>query len=261
MAGSSTQGPEIVRLKPNPRARLRLFCFPYAGGGSMVFRTWAADLPSQIEVCSVRLPGREGLLREPPVTELAGIVQALALALQPLIGSPYAFFGHSMGALISFELTRRLRRQGDRMPEHLFIAAHRAPQLPDPHPPIHQLASPEFVEQLRRLKGTPEAVLQHAELMELMLPALRADFAVCETYVYTAEPPLSCPISAFAGLEDWKANLAELGAWREQTVNTFTLHTFPGDHFFLSSARLALLRAIAQDLRVVLSCLDETSPL
>ena len=143
---------------------------------------------------------------------------------------PYAFFGHSMGSLISFELVRYLRREGhDPGPVRLFVSGHRAPQLPDPDPPTHHLAEPEFIEELRRLKGTPEEVLQNAELLRLMLPLLRADFALCETYIYRPEKPLTCPITAFGGLQDDEVPRETLAAWHEQTYNSFKLRFFVGE--------------------------------
>jgi medium-chain acyl-[acyl-carrier-protein] hydrolase len=245
--------PWVACYRPNPQARLRLFCFPYAGGGALTYRTWPDvlirnDLPALVEVFPVQIPGRETRLMEPPFTQLAPLEQAVAQALRPYLGLPFAFFGHSMGALIGFELARHLRRQGSPGPLCLFVSAHRAPHLPDPHPPIHALPTPAFVQELRHLNGTPEAVLQNAELMDLLLPLLRADLAVDETYVYADEEPLDCPISCFGGLQDRTVEREELEAWRDHTRGPFTLRTFPGDHFFLNSARAPLLRALSQDL-------------
>jgi len=150
-----------------------------------------------------------------------------------------------MGALISFELARQLRRQYAPDPIALFVSAYRAPQLPAPSPPIHSLPQDEFVEALRRLNGTPEAVLQDAELMQLLLPTLRADFAICETYTYTPEVPLECPILAFGGLQDREVSRDDLAAWCHQTHRAFKLRMVPGDHFFLHSARASLVYAVA----------------
>jgi len=161
---------------------------------------------------------------------------------------PYVFFGHSLGALIGFELACQLRRQNSTDPVHLFVSGRRAPQIPDPNPPIHQLPEAEFIDELRRFDGTPEEVLKHPELMEIFLPVLRADFALLETYEYTSEKPLDCPITAFGGLQDRKATREELAAWRDQTHGDFRLQLFPGDHFFLHSVQPILLQAIAQDL-------------
>jgi medium-chain acyl-[acyl-carrier-protein] hydrolase len=153
-----------------------------------------------------------------------------------------------MGGLVSFELARLLRKKYGLNPAHLFVSGYRAPQVPDPDPPIHALPEPEFLEELRRLNGTPEAVLENAELMQLLLPALRADFAVIETYAYIPESPLDCPITAFGGLQDREVSCDDLEAWREQTNAAFSLQTLPGDHFFLHSAQPLLLQSLSQKL-------------
>ncbi len=238
----------VIRPRPNPRGRLRLFCFPYAGGAASVFYTWSDGLPGDVEVCPIQLPGRESRLRELPFTALPPLTQALAQAIQPYLDKPFAFFGHSMGAVIGFELARQLRRQNDLCPAHLFVSGSRAPQVPDPNPPLHQLPDGEFVAELRHFNGTPEEVLQNSELMQLFLPILRADFAIHETYTYTAGAPLDCSISAFGGSQDDRVSGEDLAAWRGQTCSTFMLRLFPGDHFFLHSARSLLIQAISQDL-------------
>ena len=238
-------------FKPNPQAKLRLFCFHYAGGGASVFRTWSDSLPESVEVCAIELPGRGMRLRESPFTQLEPLVQHLASTLLPYLDKPFAFFGHSMGGLVSFELTRLLRTEYGVSPVHLFVSGHRAPQVPDPDPPIHTLPESEFLQELRRFNGTPEAVLKNAELMQLLLPTLRADFAVIETYAYTPETPLDCPITAFGGLQDREASCNELEAWREQTNASFVLKMFPGDHFFLHSAGSLLLQDLHQKLHQI----------
>ncbi|HEU5382592.1 MAG TPA: thioesterase domain-containing protein [Ktedonobacteraceae bacterium] len=234
--------------KPNPHASLRLFCFPYSGGSASSFYAWEQALPMDIEVCYMQLPGRENRLREPAFTEMGPLVDALEEALAPQFTRPYAFFGHSLGALICFTLARQLRKHGKPGPEHLFVSSHRAPQLPHPHELIHDLPATAFIERLRTYNGTPESVLQNAELMALLLPVIQADFTVFETYSYTEEPPLDCPISAFGGEEDDKVSRVELAHWRTQTRNTFELRMFAGDHFFVHSNKALLLQAISQDL-------------
>jgi len=239
----------ITCRKPIPKARLRVFCFPYAGSGVSIFRAWSDSLPAEVEVCPVQLPGRGTRLMEPPFTRLSPLIQALAQALFPLLDKPFAFFGHSLGALVSFELARQLRRQYAVQPVRLFISADRAPQIPNRDPPIHNLPEGEFLVELRRLNGTPREVLEDEELRQIMLPLLRADFAVYETYGYSTEPPLNCPISAFGGLQDHRVSRGDLEAWREQTSVSFSLRMFPGDHFFLNTTQPPLLGALSQELR------------
>jgi len=169
-----------------------------------------------------------------------------------MLNVPFAFFGHSMGAFISFERARQLRRENSKTPVHLFVSGARAPQLPDPDPPIHHLPDAAFFEVLRRLSGIPDEVLQNAELMQVVLPTLRADVTMCETYVYAAdEEPLSCPISAYGGEADGKVSYEDLAGWGAQTQNAFTVHIFPGDHFFLYSARESLLRVLSAALSAI----------
>lgn len=216
--------------QPNPQAKLRLFCFPYAGGGAVNFCKWPSGLPNAVEVCPVELPGRGIRVRELPFTGLEPLVQAIAPALLSFLDKPFAFFGHSMGGILSFELARLLHREYDLCPVHLFVSGRRAPpQVHDLEPPLHTLPESALIEEVRRLNGTPDAVLENAELMQLLLPVLRADFAVLETYVYAPEPTLDCPITAFGGLQDQEVNRDELQAWQDQTNAAFSLRLCKGD--------------------------------
>ncbi|OKH20892.1 putative thioesterase [Hydrococcus rivularis NIES-593] len=248
MTHTQTFNDWITCPKPNPQAKLRLFCFPYAGGAAWNFRTWHSNLPTNVEVCALELPGRGTRILSSPFTRMELLVKAIAIALQPYLDKPFAFFGHSMGALVSFEVSRFLRREWGIFPVHLFVSGRRAPQIPNSHAPIYDLQETEFLEKLRAFNGTPAEVLEHKELMELMIPILRADFAVLETYLYTPEPPLACPIAVFGGLQDRDVSGIELEAWREQTHDSFQLQMFPGDHFFLHSARSLLLQSLAQQI-------------
>ena len=226
-----------------------MFCFPYAGTGAAIFRVWPDGLPADVEVCPVQFPGRGTRLKETPFTRLSPLVEALAEALFPLLDKPFALFGHSMGALVGFELARRLRRQSGVRPVRLFVSAARAPQLPPRDRPIHALPEREFIAELRRLSGTPGELLEDVEFMRIMLPVLRADFAVCETYVHSTEAPLDCSISTFGGLQDQRVSRRDLEAWRDQTSASFSLRMFSGDHFFLNTTQPLLLQALSQDLR------------
>jgi medium-chain acyl-[acyl-carrier-protein] hydrolase len=238
-----------VCSKPNALARLRLFCFPYAGVGASLFGTWWKDLPHDVEVCAIQPPGRESRWKEPPLTRVGPVVEAVVEAIRPRLDLPFTFFGHSVGALIGFEVVRELRRRKEPLPVRLFVSARRAPQLPRRQPPIHHLPDPIFVgEMRRRYGGIPDAVLQQADLLQLMLPALRADVAIHETYAYVDEPPLACPISVFGGLADAEASRDDLEAWRRHTQSAFTLAMFPGDHFYVRHARAPLLRALSEAL-------------
>ena len=239
--------------KPNPRAKLRLFCFPYAGGRASVFRTWPDELPADIEFYAIELPSRGRRIKEPPITRIESLVRGIAGAIEPLLDKPFCFFGHSMGALTSFELARLLRREGRPQPSHLFVSGATAPQIPDAHPVRFDLPEPEFVEVLRRLNGTPREVLENDELLQLMLPTLRADFELLQMYEYVEESPFSFPITAFGGLQDREVSRQDLEGWRAQTSASFVLRNLPGDHFFLHSDRARLLWAISQELNSLVS--------
>lgn len=247
-AGGARANGWLALSQPNPEARLRLFCFPYAGGNDAFFRTWQKSLPSFVEVCRVLLPGRGARLQQPPYRQLALMVEAIGEALTGYMDKPFALFGHSMGAMISFELARYLRRHNRPQPVELFVSGRSAPQMPQIEPPTYDLPDEEFREELRRLKGTPEEVLSHPELMQLMTPILRADFSVCQTYVYTPEPPLDCPITAFGGADDSETQAGRLEAWREQTTAGFSMQVFPGGHFFIHEAQPLILRLMANRL-------------
>lgn len=234
--------------QPRPAARLRLFCFPYAGGRAAVYRQWAGRLPAGVEVCLAHLPGRDTRLREPPYTDLMRLVETLGRAIAPHLDRPFAFFGHSMGAMISFELARLLRREGRQSPAALFLSGRQAPQLPVTERRSFDLPDEEFKEKLLELNGTPREVLEHPELMELMMPLLRADFSVVETYEYEPGPPLDCPILAFGGTEDPSVSQEQVEGWRAQTTSLFRLWMIPGDHFFLNSAADLLLQRLSREL-------------
>jgi medium-chain acyl-[acyl-carrier-protein] hydrolase len=195
-------------------------------------------------------------LREPPYTDLTRLVDALADAIIDYIDRPFAFFGHSMGAIISFELARRLRRR-DLCPAHLFVSGCRAPHLPRRSRRIYDLPEEEIVEELRRLNGTPREVLNNPELLHLVMPVLRADFKVVQTYVYTDEPPLDCRISAYGGLQDVDIKSQDIEEWRRHTTSAFQKSLFPGDHFFLHSSESLLLWKLSQQLHSTIESIDQ----
>ena len=231
-----------------PQPRLRLFCFPYAGGSAAIFHKWAASLPQNIEVCPIYLPGRGHRSKEKAFTDIDSLVESTAESILPSLAEPFAFFGHSMGALICFELARYLRRGNHPQPLHIFVSGRSAPQIQTYERITYNLPDDEFISELRRLDGTPHEILEHAELLALMLPILRADFALTQRYEYKDEPPLDCSISALGGLEDYEVTKTQLESWREQTSSRFTLHLFAGNHFFVNTARSFLLPVISQEL-------------
>jgi medium-chain acyl-[acyl-carrier-protein] hydrolase len=249
MKTKATSTPWLILAKPNPAASRRLFCVPYAGGSPLVFSDWPADLPPDVEVGLIQLPGRGMRLSQPPFTKVEPLVESLLPALQPFLDKPFSFFGHSMGGLISFELARALRQKFDLEPDVLFVAGRQAPPLRDRTTAAYNLPEPEFIKELGHLNGTPPEVLEQPELMKLLVPLLRADFELCQTYVYQPGPPLTCPLFVFGGVDDREVNQEELEGWRPFTTGAFSLRMLPGDHFFIRTARAQLLRMISEDLK------------
>ena len=234
----------LIGRQPNPKAQLRLFCFPYAGASA--YREWEPAFPSSVQLCRIQLPGREERLRDRPFTNFSEVTRALVRDLADWLDTPFMVFGHSMGALLAFEFARELRRVGGPRPEHLFLSGRQAPHLKSRIPQLHDLPEAEFKRQLGLLNGTPKKVLEDPELMGLLMPMLRADFSICETYSCTPEEPLSLPISAFGGEMDPHTRRDDLDAWRNYTLGNFNVRMFSGDHFYIQSMRSSLLSAILE---------------
>jgi len=248
MVSQGTHSPWFYIPKPRPEAGLRLFCFPYAGGGITPFLPWASSLPPWLEVVAVQPPGRGLRMRERPYTRLEPLLADLHTAIAPLLDRPFAFFGYSLGALVAFELARLRRARGESLPRALFASARSAPQLPLAYPPTHGLPLEPFIAELRRFNGTPEEVLQNRELLELVLPTLRADLEVNETYAYAPAPPLEIPIFAYGGLDDPRCSPERLEAWGEQTRAGFSARFVQGGHFFIQTHGEQLLQWLVEDL-------------
>ncbi|HYP40295.1 MAG TPA: alpha/beta fold hydrolase [Chloroflexia bacterium] len=243
----------LARVEPKSQARLRLFCFPYAGGRASIFRAWQANLPPAVEVFPIEFPGRGMRFAERLHVQLTPLVREIASEIQPYMDRPFALFGHSMGALVSFELARELQSTYGLSPAHLFVSAHRAPHLPDTSLPMHTLSDPDLLQRLHGLNGTPGELLQEPDLMKLTLPIVRADFSVCETYAYAPGAALTCPISTFGGWQDVMVTRDQLEAWGQHTHASFELHMLPGEHFFLHTAQSLVLRILSQELAQIVA--------
>jgi medium-chain acyl-[acyl-carrier-protein] hydrolase len=225
----------LAPVSPRPRAAFRLVCFPYGGGSAASFHGWRDWLPANFDTYAVQLPGRANRLREPPRRSLRPLVEELADALGPDLRRPTVVFGHSLGALLAFELARALRRRGDPPPLTLLLSGCRAAHVP-PRTRWGELDDDDFVAFVARLGGTPPEVLRNRELLELALPALRADLELFETYRHEPEPPLDVPIAAFAGTDDDQAPVEDVREWRLHTAAGFSFDLLPGGHFFLDHA-------------------------
>jgi medium-chain acyl-[acyl-carrier-protein] hydrolase len=182
---------------------------------------------------------------------MAALVQSLGRAILPHVDMPVAFFGHSLGALICFELARQLRREYGLQPAHLFVSGCRAPQNVEALPRLHASPAHQLSNGVRRLKGKGGPMATTGELLVSMLPTLWADLAVCETFKYVSEPPLACGITAYGGIQDQNVNYESLGAWRQQTTASFALHLFRGSHFFIHTAETRLLEVLSEELHLI----------
>jgi len=230
---------------------MRLFCLPYAGGSARVFAGWADGLPAAVEVCPLELPGRGLRFHEEPADRLEPVVADLIGAVLSRAELPFAVLGYSYGALLGFELARRLERYHGLRAEHLVVAAMRAPTWPRPEDPVSALSDAQFRRRLAVLGGTPPEVLANDALMEIMIPILRADFTVVDTYRYQGAAPLTCPVTTFGGLDDDTVPCAALDAWRHCTTGPFARHTLPGGHFLLRTAQDELLARLGAALDTV----------
>lgn len=242
------QSPWLVSLSRNPDASMRLYGFPFAGGGSRVFDEWPQALPS-VEVFGLQLPGRERRPFESLVTEMEEVVDRAIPALS--FDKPFVFFGHSLGALIAFEVTCRLRESGLPCPMKLFVSGAVAPRMWEQRPAMSVMSDRELCKFLNELGGMPTEALKNQELMAILLPVLRADLAICDGYRYVRKAPLHIPIAAYGGTEDDRAPKAEIDQWRDETSQDFELRMFTGGHFFLRQPDSGALAVIAADVAAI----------
>ncbi len=264
-AWSSSRSP-YARLRQRPGAAVHLVCFPYAGGGPATFHRWVELLPPEVNVSVLQLPGRGARLDEAPYINMAELVAGVTRSLAELLadGVPAVFFGYSLGAVVAYEATGELWRCHGRQPEHLFVGGARAPHWhtveqhaldvlqfsPLPEVPEHELPEPELVEFLSgiALGGAREA-LRDPEIRRLLLPAVRADFAVFRSYVYEPQPPLPVPITAIAGRADPIVSAAHLTSWRQHTTAAFRVQFLPGDHGVIETQRPRLIALVGAELQ------------
>jgi len=238
----------FIRAKPNSDAGLRLFCFPHAGGAASAYHPWAATLEG-VDVFAIQLPGREGRLAEPPISDSTVLLTQLVNALAPKLDRPFVFFGHSMGAVLAYETARALRRRGLPVPVHIYVSGRRAPTLPALEEPLHALPDAAFIAELdRRFGGLPAEILDEPELLALFLPILRADLTMLERHQFANEAPLDVPMTALGGKGDARTPLGALEAWRPLTTGAFATRLFPGGHFYLHEHRTGFLRVLAGEL-------------
>lgn len=240
--------PWLIRFRSRNAAQvhIRLFCFHYAGASASIFRSWNEAMPDGIEVVAVQLPGREYRLDESLLTDLHGIA-GLVTEILPL-DKRFVFFGHSMGALLEFEVARLLREQGLRQPEMLIASGRNAPQFKWRDAGMQLLPDDEFVAALIAYKGIPESLLENLALRDILLPRIRADLTISAEYKYFEKDPLECPIVVLLGNQDELSTEAGLNGWLTQTTAGVRYFRFAGNHFFLHSAEQLVLSRIAEEL-------------
>lgn len=234
--------------RPGPPRPFRLYCFPYAGGNASAFMGWQDALPGHVEVCGVQLPGRGARFGEAPFRDLVTLADALAPVIQRSIDRPFALLGHSLGALVAFEVARRLAASGAPRPRHLHVSGSHAPRFRDPSRDYHRLADDKLVEVLRDYNGTPREVLADRELVAMLLPSIRADFELAETYRYQPPANLEIPVTAFAGREETRSSLDQVSGWAQETTGAFEQVWFEGGHFFIHEQRQQVLAQLASTL-------------
>ena len=234
---------------------LRVFFFPYAGGSADVYRSWRRWIPEQIDVCLVHLPGRGKNIKQPAFKRLIPLVNEIANRIDHETRIPYVLYGHSMGAVISFELSRELFRRHGNGPKHLFVSGRVAPQWP-PDEITFNLPHDKFLDKLKNLNGTPREVLENPELMQLFSSILRADFEIVQTYEYQLGEPLPCPITVYGGLEDEHVPSESCHAWGKQTSAGYKVRMFKGDHFFIRNPGPEFINAFQRDLLSAIPILD-----
>lgn len=244
--------PWFIGAAAYPR-RLRLYCFSHAGGSAAGYLPWQGKLGDGVEVCAIQLPGRASRYGETPYTDMAPLAAELAAQITRHADLPFAFFGHSLGALLAFETARRLHAAGGPLPERLIASGCEAPPCRSPSRGLHRMADQELTEALRNYNGSPPEVLANRDLMALLLPMIRADFSLVENYHYVPAPALPMPLSVYAGRRDDAGRIAQLERWQEQSAGPFGLHWFEGDHFFIQSAQQQVWQQLAAELAATAS--------
>jgi medium-chain acyl-[acyl-carrier-protein] hydrolase len=229
-----------------PNISVRLFCFPYAGGGATLFRSWPGRLPSTVGVYPVQLPGREERVGECGFTNIQSLIANLIPAVSKYLDKPAAVFGHSMGGLIAFEFARVLSSSLGVPVKHLFVSGCPGPNAPRRFPTIYHLPDQELLRQVQQLEGISENVLNNPELTKLILPTLRADFELCETYQPCSSQTIDVPITVFGGIGDTRVPRIDLELWHKVTLRSCMIRMMPGNHFFIHAAAQSLLQAIAE---------------
>jgi surfactin synthase thioesterase subunit len=238
----------IRRFHAGPSQSPALVCFPHAGGSATYFAPLSTMLQSAVQVLAVQYPGRQDRLHHPCLSTIDDLADAAFAALEPAMRQPIALFGHSMGAMIAFEVATRMRQRLGTAPMVLFVSGRRAPSTRRDEESIHLRDDKGLVAELKGLSGTDTRVLDDPDVLRMVLPSMRADYTAVETYCYQPGPKLDCPIVGMTGDTDPKADVDEVRAWQDHTSGRFELHTFTGGHFYLADHKRAVADVIVQRL-------------
>ncbi|MDN3357935.1 alpha/beta fold hydrolase [Actinomadura sp. DC4] len=237
----------IRRYHQAPNGTVQLVCFPHAGGSASFYFPVSTALSPGVEVSAVQYPGRQDRRAEPNIDSLPALADAIFPVVRPLADRPLAFFGHSMGALLAYEVALRLEADGAPPLTRLYVSGRRAPSRYRPDA-VHRQGDAGIVAELRRLSATDSELLGDPETLEMILPAIKSDYKAVETYEHTPGQSVSSPIYALIGDDDPKVTAEEANAWAEHTTGSFEMRTFPGGHFYLVDQSAAVIRLIATDL-------------
>lgn len=240
---AAAANPWVVPLKAVAAPRLRVLCLPFAGGGTAAYRPLAEHAPADVEVLAARLPGRETRFGEPPVGDVTAVVNGVLEGLAGRLDAPLALFGHSMGTVIVHDLAYRLIASGT-TPAAVVVSGRRAPFVPRRRRLMFDLSDAEFITELRRMGGTPPEVFEHKELLDLVLPVLRADFRLAETFDRPPGTPFPCPVVALAGAADADAPPEDVERWGDLAGAGYTFKVYPGGHFFIHDHRADIMDMI-----------------
>ena len=236
----------FVAPRPEPAARIRLFCFPYAGGSSATYRSWISQLPDHVELIAVELPGRAARILEEPLDSLDAVTDELVPRMVPLLDKPYALFGHSMGARIAYATACKIQENGHDSPSDFFASGSRAPHIARDRRSLHDLPRAEFIHELRKLNGTPPEILRDEEMLDLILPFLRADFRIAETRLPIPDNRLAPSVHVFGGMADTDIVPGDLKAWKLFFEGTMSVHLYDGGHFFIETCKSSVVKKVGE---------------
>ena len=244
----------FLKSQSKTETKLRLFCFPYAGGSASVFSDWHKYLPDFVELCAIQAPGRGRRFTETPISCLKTKVALVHRELIQYTDIPYIFVGHSNGALLAYELARELQNSGNCNLAHIILSAKRPPHLPEIKPQMHDLPHSEFIRKLKEYDFTPDEILKNDELMELFSPMIRADFSLSETHQHQSKPLLDASASIFWGSRDSDVPFNDVIEWNQLISGNLDLVEFNDGHFFIDSMKSKYLAEVNTIINNTMAC-------